>query len=655
MTESSDWRSASEPAAVYADRARRFEERAAAHQRRSRRYARTRLTIFVVVAATAWGLHSAGRGDELAIVVVVSVVAFGLLVAGHRRARRRQRRAELMATFNREGVARVERRWSALPAPPAAETAHDYAEDLDLSGEASLLHLIGGACGTGPGRRSLRSWLLEGADARTVALRQEAVAELAGAMDFRDRLAAEARLADDANRELHATDRNSHSFARNFLAWAESEDWLSSRRAFRWLRVAAFALPPLNVASIVLYALNLAPTSLVAWTLLTSALVLAPSWKRTGQEFALAGNSESGIRNYARVLAHLSGSSLNSRLAASIRDRLRGDRRGDSDSGAPAGDEARAAHVEIKSLRGLLDMADLRGSPLFHLPLATVFFWDVHVLAALERWKRRAGRRVRDWLSAIGDAEALAALAALAADNPGWATPELDPAASALHGRDVGHPLLPPAACVGNDVQVGPPGSFLLVTGSNMSGKSTLLRAVGLNAVLARAGAVVCAQSFRLPPVRVVTCMSVKDSLARGESFFMAELRRLKQVVDAAESGDRARTLYLLDEILQGTNSAERRIAARAVVRRLLASGAVGAVTTHDLSLADAEDLAARSVAVHFTESVRKSDDELCFDYRLGPGVAQSTNALRLLEIAGLGDSAKPASTRGRNASRGSS
>ena len=607
--------------------------------------------MFVVVAAAAWPLLASGRGSGLVLLLAPAAIAFGCLVAWQRRARFRQRRATLTAEFNREGVARVERRWSALPLPPTAgepgvptgvlaETRsaaprssrdHDYADDLDLWGEASLLHLVGGACRTAVGRRTLRAWLLEGADARTVAFRQEAVAELAGAIDFRDRLAAEARLVEDANHE-------SESAPGRFLKWVEGEDGLSSRRPLRWLRVAGWVLPPFNVASLVLYVLDLASTSVVAWPLTASALVLASCWKTIGRTFAHAEDGESRIRNYARLFAHVSSIDLESRYARSIHDALRGGRLGSSGPGGPTGADARPAHAEIKSLRRLLDMADLRGSPLFHLPLATIFFWDVHVLAALERWKRRAGQRVRGWLTAVGEAEALAALAALAADNPGWAVPALDPDAKVVQGRGLGHPLLSPAVCVGNDVEIGPPGSFLLVTGSNMSGKSTLLKAVGLNTVLARAGAPVCAKSFRLPPVRVVTCMGVKDSLVRGESFFMAELRRLKQVVSAAEAGDPARTLYLLDEILQGTNSAERRIAAWAVLRRLLASGAVGAATTHDLTLADADDLAARSVAVHCTEFVDVDDEGLRFDYRLVPGIAKSTNALRLLKAAGLGD-----------------
>jgi DNA mismatch repair ATPase MutS len=191
-------------------------------------------------------------------------------------------------------------------------------------------------------------------------------------------------------------------------------------------------------------------------------------------------------------------------------------------------------------------------------------------------------------------------------------------------------------------VSVGPAGTFLFVTGSNMSGKSTLLRALGANAVLAAAGAPVCATALSLPRVRVYTSMRIEDSLAEGISLFMAELLRIKDVVDASGATTRGErpVLYLLDEILHGTNTAERRIAARGVVRHLLGSGAIGAVSSHDLTLADAPDLRAAAHAVHFREEVEQGSGagaSLTFDYRLREGVATTRNALKLLEAVGLG------------------
>ena len=490
--------------------------------------------------------------------------------------------------------------------------------------------------GPDPAGRRSGPGLLAPADPETIVLRQKAVREMAGAFDFRDRIAAEARLVKGASmREVE-----------DFLRWCESPGWLSGRI---WLRSAAILLPPVNLVAIILYSLGMVPTAAVAWPLLVSALVMVPAWRAISRACSEADDGESGVRNYGSLLTLLADAPLDSRYAADLRQRL--------------GGGTRPAPGEIATLRRLLDMAEVRRSPLFHVPLSLVLLWDVHVLAALERWKKRSGAHVRTWLDVVGEAEALAALAALAADHPDWTMPTLDAEASTLHGRALGHPLLAPGLCVRNDVEVGPAGSFLLVTGSNMSGKSTLLKAVGLNVVLGQAGGPVCAEALRIPPLRVVTSMHVADSLADGVSFFMAGLQRLKQVVDAAETASAAPgpgagegtstgaapfgapgVLYLLDEILQGTNSAERRIAARTVLRRLLRSSAIGAVTTHDLSLADAEDLNVRAVSVHFTESVGGATDGLTFDYRLRTGIATSTNALRLLQLVGLGgaDTPKP-------------
>ena len=601
-----------DPRPTYAQRAARFDLEAEDKRRRAARYSWLRLLVFLSLVLTLWGLVAWSWGQSGLWAAGGLVVVFIVLVRRHGRARRRLRRVELMAAFNREMSARADRSWDDIPDPPPLEASadHDYARDLDLHGSASLLQLVG-TCGTGPGWATLDRWLLTPAPADEVAKRQEAVADLAGALDFRDALAAEARLLEVD--PAHDVER--------FLNWAEGAPWLKGRR--RWLLFPAWVLPFLNVALITLRVFEVVPTAAVTWSLVVSSAVLFPVLRGIHRVFAEAAGDEEGVREYGPVLEVLAGADLSSALMSRVQERL--------DVGE------RPAHQETATLRRLLDLAEVRRSPLFHLPLAMIFLWDLHVLAALERWQARSGTHVRDWLAALGESEALAALSALAHANPGWTFPTLDPESTVLDGEGLGHPLIPPSARVVNDVTVGPPGSFLLVTGSNMSGKSTLLRALGLNAVLAQAGGPVCATALCMPATRVVTSMRVDDSLAGGVSFFMAELHRLKHVVDVAEADDRRPTLYLLDEILQGTNTAERRVAARTVIRRLVDSGAIGAVTTHDLTLADAEDLARSAVAVHFTETVGGAEEGLSFDYRLRSGLAQSTNALKLLGLVGLG------------------
>jgi DNA mismatch repair ATPase MutS len=290
----------------------------------------------------------------------------------------------------------------------------------------------------------------------------------------------------------------------------------------------------------------------------------------------------------------------------------------------------------------LTHLSELRHSSIGGL-FQVLLLWDFHVLAALERWRSRSGSHAREWLKGLGEVEALSALAGLAHDNPEWSFPEMCPEQLAgIVGTDVGHPLLRGDKRVVNDIELGPARTFLLVTGSNMSGKSTLLRAIGLNVVMAQAGGVVCASRFRMPTVRLFTSMRIRDSIEHGVSYFMAGLVRLRSIVTAARahSVDDGAFLYLLDEVLQGTNSAERHVAVCRIVGELISLDTLGAVTTHDLALADAEELKQACRPVHFTETIEVGGDGaaagMSFDYRLRPGVATSTNALRLLELMGI-------------------
>jgi len=278
---------------------------------------------------------------------------------------------------------------------------------------------------------------------------------------------------------------------------------------------------------------------------------------------------------------------------------------------------------------------------LVHGIVQALTLWDFHVVFALERWQQSAGRRVRAWMDAVGVVDALAAYATLAHDHPDWTLPSVaNGGAPLLHAKALAHPLLAGGVRVANDVTVGPAGTCLLVTGSNMSGKSTLLRAVGMNVVLAQAGGPVAAGALSLPPLEVHTSMRVEDSLELGLSYFMAGLARLKAIVAAAGAarGTGRPVLFLLDEILQGTNSAERLVAVRTILVRLVADGAIGAVTTHDLGLAAEPDIAVVAELVHFTETVEETavGPRMSFDYRLRPGLATSRNALRLMRMVGI-------------------
>jgi DNA mismatch repair ATPase MutS len=334
---------------------------------------------------------------------------------------------------------------------------------------------------------------------------------------------------------------------------------------------------------------------------------------------------ERGFKQYAEAFQLLSEAHFESASLKRLQSEL--------------GAESAPAHTALRRLQKRVNFI-IPPSAQLYFPLQAVTLWDVHLLNGLEHWQAQFGTHARGWITALGEAEALASLAALSHANPAWAFPTVDLKADRLAGVQLGHPVLPDDGRVPNSVEVGPADTFLLVTGSNMSGKSTLLRAIGANIVLAQAGGPVCAEQLSMPPVVLWTCMRVEDSLEQGVSYFMAELQRLKQVVQAAEEahGRGERLFYLLDEILQGTNTAERQIAARRVIHYLLEMDALGAVSTHDLGLAEAPELATAARPVHFTELVLSGNGssegaKMTFDYKLLPGVATSTNALKLMDI----------------------
>ncbi len=280
----------------------------------------------------------------------------------------------------------------------------------------------------------------------------------------------------------------------------------------------------------------------------------------------------------------------------------------------------------------LYGFAELRQSGQLHAVINLLLLWDVHWLFRLEAWRRVNGKQVRGWFSALAELEALSSLAGLAHDRPGFVFPTLVAGEPRFEARALGHPLLDRP--VRNHVSLSGGGRALLITGSNMSGKTTLLRAIGVSAVMAQAGLPCCAEALTVSELRVLTSMRVTDSLERGVSYFYAEVKRMKAVLDAAAEA-KGRALFLLDELLLGTNTRERQIASRELLRLLLATGASGAITTHDLSLAELENEAPSQVKnVHFRDLVE--DGKMTFDYQLREGVVDSTNALRVLRQAGI-------------------
>ena len=536
------------------------------------------------------------------------------------------RTASLLANMHDQSLARLARDWKKIPTrdveldPQFKATAFD----LDLVGESSLFKLIG-ITRTPLGTNILLDWISAGAAPQVILKRQAAIAELAPELEWREKF----RL----NCEHLAVGQSGPS---QFIEWSESESWLKTNAWVLWVaRVASIVF----IGAIIAAIFQICTLSIAFIVMCVAAAVnfmLSVVFAGGLHDiFNLISSRRNEITYYVSQFDMVADFDAKSELLRELQNSMLV--------------ENNDARQQINRLGLLVWLANLRRHGFFfiiYLALEICFFWDVHVLDLLEKWKAENHGKARLWFTELGQWEALCALAKLKADHPDWNFPIVQlPVAkdqALIECKQLGHPLLDDQR-VCNDVNVGPPGTVLLVSGSNMSGKSTLMRSVGVNAVLAQMGSVVCADKMKLPPVQIETSMRIVDSLADGISFFMAELKRLKEIVDTA--GDFAKKtdkslLFLLDEILQGTNSRERQIAVSRVVRKLIDEHAIGAISTHDLDLARTDDLKDACHSVHFSEQFIEVDGKrkMTFDYQMKQGIAETTNALKLLEMVGLGE-----------------
>ena len=622
------------PASKYQDRSRTFRREADLLSRYDRPLTLARTVTFVLGAGCLFlSAFDANLRTFWIAAGLTAIAAFLALVFYHDSIQRRRDRLLLLTEVNEQQFARTQRHWDQIPTVPVGIPRQHaaVARDLDLVGRASLFQLLNLAH-TPRGIEMLRDWILEPASPEIVVNRQQSVAELAPEFDLREELVSRGHMLASGLAGPEA-----------FTRWAEAPPYSDSRPVRKWV---ATLLPLVTLSSLLSYLMEWGDPQVMGVIFLVSLLInVLFSVIFTGQIHDIFNNisSRSGeMQHYLALFELIARMPTGSAELAAIQQHAVRDEHG--------------ALRQLVRLGRIMKLANLRHASLFsilYFALQALMLWDFHVLRLLEWWQRRCGHLVRQWFDALGELEALCSLSCLAHDNPDWCYPRITrDAPTRVTGRQLAHPLLSDRVRVANDVEVGPTGTVLLVTGSNMSGKSTLLRAIGVNAVLAQAGAPVCAADLTMAPLTVTTSMRIQDSLEDGISFYMAELKRLKAIVDQAEmfQGQSDRTLlYLLDEILQGTNSVERHIAVARVLSHLIDKGAIGAVSTHDLDLATAPDLAGASRAVHFRETLHgaDADRQMTFDYRLRPGVATTTNALKLLELVGLGSSSQdpPASS----------
>ena len=583
---------------------RRLAERTSERERTSywdRRLADVRLAVFLgVVVGVIWLYQGS---PAAAVWLGASAGLFVLLVVAHEPLRRRADRARRAVDFYKRGLARLDGRWAGtgVQGQDYLNLEHPYAADLDLFGRGSLFERLCTAR-TKSGESILAGWLLEPANPAMVAERHGAVDELRPRLDLREDLEllgseVRAGIDPDALAAWCATPRALTGWVIPLVASVLAV--IGTAALIGWLFVGT-GLRPLLIVALVDLAFSAAVSKKVR-------LVLADVNKRTHDLVLLS-----------ELLARLEGEPFGTPLLSRLRAAMEAE-------GTPAS-------RRIRRLARLLHLLD-QGRNQFFAPLAALWHWTSLLAIRIDAWRGSAGPEVARWIRAVGEVEALCALGAYASENPDDPFPELIPGPALYEAEALGHPLISPDICIRNDIAMGSPTRVLIVSGSNMSGKSTLLRTVGINAVLAFAGAPVRARRVRLSPLIIGATLRIQDSLQEGRSRFYAEISRVRQIVGLSRGP--VPLLFLFDELFHGTNSHDRTVGGEAVIRGLVDCGAIGLVTTHDLTLARiAEALAPRATNVHFEDQL--VDSQMHFDYRMRSGVVRHSNALALMRAIGL-------------------
>jgi hypothetical protein len=573
--------------------------------REDRRLSNARLTVVAIAVAV---LIAAVRGALSPYWLILPAGAFLAMVVRHSRVDHQMRIASRVIALYERGLARIEDRWASdgETGERFADDAHLHARDLDLFGRGSLFQLLSIAR-TRAGEQTLADWLKSPAARDEILARQQAISELAPKLDLRQEVA------------IAGTDVRGRIDPDALIAWAEGPAQLK-RPALRYVAMVT------TVAAAITAVLALRGDIhglVFLGALAVQGLVAAPFRRTVERVLHAADEPARELMVLREVLLRLERQTFATPRLQSVRGLLV------NDAGAASG--------AITGLKTLIELHDWQHNMIF-APIAAMLLWEVHLAWFLEAWRHRSGVHVRRWVDATGQFEALSSLAAYNYEHPADPFPEIvapitGETRPTIEARALGHPLLPSARMVRNDVSLTREIRLLVISGSNMSGKSTLLRTLGINAVMALAGAPVRAVALRLTPMSIGATLRIQDSLQEGRSRFYAEITRIREIADIAHRGEPL--LFLLDELLHGTNSHDRLIGASGILRGLVERGAIGLITTHDLALtAIVDSLAPHAANVHFEDWFEGS--EIRFDYTMKPGPVTRSNAVALMRAVGL-------------------
>ena len=566
------------------------------------------LRLLTAVAGFGAAGYLLFRKEELlsAAFFLPALILFLCLVIRHDRLKKEKARIDILGKINEDSVKRWNGEWTAFEDTGVEfqDPEHDFSEDLDLFGRNSLFQWMNTAK-TCSGRNALKKLLTDPPKQQEeIRQRQEAAAELSGLLDWRQQMQAEALLSAGKFQDPAP-----------FMQWAQQRDALYGKPAVRYLiRI----LPPVTILLFAgAFLFPAVPFFVPGLFLIAQIGLLGYRFMDRNRVLGSLSPFLNNIKTYRAMLEGMEKQEFRVKYLRKLQQRLRNA-------------QGETACNQIRKLEKIMDRTAVRHSQLY-LVINILFLWDYQCVTALEKWKIKSGSVIRDWIAVIGETEALSSLAVLYYDHPDWAVPVIYHDQPRLFATETGHPLLPEGR-VCNDISMMKRGQVFLITGSNMSGKSTLLRTVGVNLVLAYAGAPVCAKEFHCTVFDIYTSMRVRDDLERNISSFYAELLRIKRMIEAAKKGEPV--FFLLDEIFKGTNSRDRHTGARILIKLLSSEGAVGFVSTHDVELGDLATEDSRIRNYHFREYYKEG--QLFFDYKLRTGVSDTRNAIYLMKMAGI-------------------
>jgi ABC-type multidrug transport system fused ATPase/permease subunit len=559
-----------------------------------------RLTAFLGIFVTGWLWNKSGIA-LWGVGTVIAFVLFLILMRRQQAARRARDFQRNLQIINQDEMERLEFRFKRTDTGVVYQQKnHAFATDLDIFGDYSLYRLLN-RTRTSEGSRRLARWLKNHAPLDEILMRQEASEEFKKQPVFRQSWEATALLHEHAAQQVGS-----------FRDWASEElpAELGAALKWRWWSLVTLAVIALAVAKLI-------PAWLIIFSLGWHLVIL-----RRFQESIQSITNRTTALGYTLVAyADL----LQNAESAPFHSRWWKERHRLIEGAAPA----------LRKVGKLFEKLDFRNNPFFSLFIGIPTFWDLHALAGLENWKKKNQDKLKQWLDVLADTEAMNSLAGHAFAYPTYAVPQVTWDNGVLiEAITMGHPLIPAGKRISNSFNMNGMGQTILVTGSNMSGKSTFLRTLGLNIVLAQTGAVVSAEKFSCSPVRIFSSMRTQDSLEESTSSFYAELKRLKQLLELADEKENAPVFYLLDEILKGTNSSDRHRGAEALIRQLHAKRSAGLVSTHDLELGEWGATEKYVQNFHFRSDV--ADGQLHFDYKLHEGICRSFNASELMRMMGI-------------------